>query len=140
MHWRPSGDVVRTFWTISFTATIHSNSPQTIRIHEPLSHTLPPISTTDQKMNPIPRILGWKARLENEPLLTLAKIAEEENFSRVRIGQLLEITKLNKNILDNLQTKQQLDFSINQLRKLSRLKPDQQTRHFQTLQDSLCSH
>lgn len=121
--WRPAGDVLRTFWSIHFIVALSSNSLQIMKIHEPIRHELTLNTAVDSGTNPIPQILEWKTRLDNEPQLTVTEIA-----------------KLNGSILEYLQAEQNLDLSVNQLRKLSRLTPDQQTRHFQTLQDSLCSH
>ncbi len=125
---------------MAFIASIRHNTFRSLRIHEPFDYE---ISTTEekyQKPNPIPRILVWKTRLDNEPQLTVTEIAKDLKISRVRVSQLLEIADLDKAILDHLKTKRQLDFSVSQFRKLSRLLPDQQTQHFQTLLDSLCSH
>jgi hypothetical protein len=111
-----------------------------MRIHKPFDYA---ISTTEekyQKINPIPRILEWKMRLDNDPQLTVTEIAKDLKISRVRVGQLLEIAELDGSILERLKTKHQLDISISQLRKLSRFPVDQQTLLFQTLEDSLCSH
>lgn len=138
--WRPSGEALRTFWTISLLISVRSSALRRIDILEPFndSFTLPTRATSG---NPVSQVLEWKRRLDKEPELTVAKLAIAEKLSRTRISQMLEIANLDSKILDALTEERPLSTSINKLRKLSRLSFVEQVREYRTLHpDSYLPH
>lgn len=102
---------------------------QPIRMIHPISFAQKSVAVA----NPLPKILKWRRRLDQDPSLTICKLAERESVTRSRIGQMLELANLHPDIIQSLRNLPGLPLSMSRLRKLVRLPPHDQVRRFRDL-------